>query len=82
MIAHSKEEIYILREGGRRLARHVRILSEMVTPGATGAELEAKAREMVKEDGDTLAFYGYKGRKDKEGFPSGLCVSVNDIIVH
>ncbi|OGG57475.1 type I methionyl aminopeptidase [Candidatus Kaiserbacteria bacterium RIFCSPHIGHO2_01_FULL_55_17] len=82
MIAKTPEEIAILREGGKRLARHVRMLSEMVKPGVFSAELEKKAREMVEAEGDTLAFYGYKGRKDKEGFPSGLCVSVNDIIVH
>lgn len=82
MIARTKEEIEILREGGRRLARHVRILSEMVAPGILSAELEKKAREMVAKDSDEMAFLGYKGKKDKEGFPSGLCVSVNDVIVH
>lgn len=82
MIARTAEEIAILREGGKRLARHVRMLSEMAKPGVSSVELEAKAREMVAKDGDTMAFFGYKGRKDKEGFPSGLCVSVNDIIVH
>ena len=82
MIATTKEEIEILREGGRRLARHVRILSEMVAPGVSSAFLETRAREMVVKDGDELAFFGYKGKRDKEGFPSGLCVSVNDVIVH
>lgn len=82
MIAKKAEELAALREGGKRLARHVRTLSEMVAPGISSAELEAKAQEMVAADGDTLAFFGYKGRKDKHGFPSGLCISVNDIIVH
>lgn len=78
MIARTPEEIEILREGGRRLARHVRILSEMVKPGVTGEELEARAREMVEQDGDTMAFHKY----GKPPFPSGLCLSVNDVIVH
>ncbi|MCE9541176.1 type I methionyl aminopeptidase [Candidatus Kaiserbacteria bacterium] len=78
MIATTQSEIDILREGGKRLARHVRILSEMVKPGITGAELENKAREMVKAEGDELAFYGY----GKPAYPSGLCFSVNDVIVH
>lgn len=82
MIARNKEDIEILREGGRRLARHVRVLKEMVAPGVSSAELEAKAREMVTKDGDQMAFLGYKGKREKEGFPSGLCVSVNDVIVH
>ncbi len=78
MIVKTQEELEILREGGRRLARHVRILSEMVRPGMSGAELEAKAREMVAADGDRMAFHEY----GKPPFPSGLCVSVNDTIVH
>lgn len=82
MIAKTKEEIEILREGGKRLARHVRTLKDMVSPGVASAALEAKAREMVARDGDRMAFFGYKGRREKEGFPSGLCVSVNDVIVH
>lgn len=82
MIATTQEEIDILREGGHRLARHVRMLSEMVHPGVTSAELEQKAREMVSADGDECAFLGYRGGKKEQPYPSALCVSVNDIIVH
>ncbi len=82
MIATTQEQIEILREGGRRLARHVRIISEMVKPGVTSAELEKVAREMVAKDGDEPAFLGYKGKKDEHPYPSALCVSVNDVIVH
>jgi len=81
MIAKNQEEVEILREGGRRLARHVRVLGEMVRPGITPKMLEEKARVMVEADGDTLAFYGYGGKRDVP-FPAGLCVSVNDVIVH
>jgi len=81
MIAKTQDEIEILREGGRRLARHVQTLKTMVAPGVSSASLEAKAREMVRADGDEMAFYGYKGG-GKHGFPSGVCVSVNDVIVH
>ena len=82
MIARTNDEREILREGGKRLARHLRTLSGMVKAGATSAELEARAREMVEADGDTLAFLGYGGGKNKAGFPAGLCVSVNETIVH
>ncbi len=82
MIAKTQEEIEILREGGRRLAKHLRILSAMVAPGVTGIALEDKAREMVKADGDLLAFFGHTDRKNGTQYPSGLCLSVNDTIVH
>lgn len=48
----------------------------------TGVELEKAAREMVAKDGDELAFYNYKTKRDTHGYPSGLCLSVNDVIVH
>lgn len=54
----------------------------MVRPGITSRELEEAALEMVKRDGDTPAFLGYKGRNEKHGYPSALCLSVNDTIVH
>src|SRR6185312_8151391 len=82
MIAKTKEERDILREGGRRLARHVRMLSEMTVPGVTGHMLEERAREMVEKDGDKPAFLGHKDKRDKVGYPSSLCLSINDIIVH
>ncbi len=82
MIAKTQEEIDILREGGRRLARHVRILCETVAPGVAVVDLEKKAREMVETDGDTLAFYRYPSGKHGEEFPGGLCVSVNDAVEH
>src|SRR3989338_394704 len=82
MIAKTTDDIEALREGGRRLARHLRILSGMVLPGVSARELEDKARKMVKAEGDILAFYGHtEGKKDKP-YPSGLCLSVNDVIVH
>jgi methionyl aminopeptidase len=82
MIARTEKEISALREGGRRLAKHLRVLSGMVRVGVTPRELEDSAREMVSKDKDEMAFYGYKTAKNEEPFPSGLCVSINDIIVH
>jgi methionyl aminopeptidase len=82
MIAKTKEEREILREGGRRLARHVRVLAELTVPGITGRLLEERAREMVEKDGDKPAFLGHKDKRDKVGYPSALCLSINDTIVH
>ena len=82
MIATKKEDIAALREACRRTARHVRILCEMAVPGATSHDLEMKVREMVEQDGDELGFYGYESGNDGAKFESGLCCSVNDVIVH
>lgn len=82
MIAKKQSDIDALREGGKRLARHVRQLSEMVKPGVTSRELEDAAKEMVKAEGDELAFFGHKERKGDIPYPAGLCLSINDVIVH
>lgn len=82
MIAKKKEDIAALRESCRRTARHLRILSQMVVPGTSSHELEMKARAMVEKDGDTLAFYNYSPGKNDPPYESGLCCSVNDVIVH
>lgn len=82
MIAKTQQEVEILREGGRRLAKHVRELRAMVRLGVTARELEDKALAMVAADGDTPAFLHYKSRKSDHLYPSALCVSVNDVLVH
>jgi methionyl aminopeptidase len=82
MIAKTQEERDALREGGKRLARHVRRMCEMIRPGITGHEIEMAVEEWVAADGDELAFIGYPSGRRGEKFPGGLCFSVNDIIVH
>ena len=54
----------------------------MVKPGAQALDIEAHARERVKDEGDQLAFMGYPSGRHGEKFPTGLCFSVNDCIVH
>lgn len=78
----TKEEIEIMREGGRRLAEILSILAKLVKPGVSSFFLEEEARRLIKEGGDRPAFLGYKPRGAKRPYPATLCVSVNDEIVH
>ncbi|OGG73136.1 type I methionyl aminopeptidase [Candidatus Kaiserbacteria bacterium RIFCSPLOWO2_01_FULL_53_17] len=82
MVAKTKKEIEALRESGRRLASHLQELSKMVKPGVTPKEIDVKARELLKADGDQPAFLGYGSGKNGDKFPSVICVSSNDTIVH
>jgi methionyl aminopeptidase len=82
MIAKNAEEIAILREGGKRLATHLAKLRAMIAPGVTSRELEDAALKMIEDGGDEPAFKGYRDRKNEKPYPSALCVSVNDVIVH
>lgn len=78
----TKEEIQTLREGGRILGGILAQLTEMVVPGISTAELEQKANELIKGAGGQPSFKGYKAKYDRKPFPSALCTSINEEIVH
>lgn len=78
----TKEEIAILREGGRRLAEVLLALAEKTKVGVSSAELDKLAQEIIAKNGDRPAFLGYKGKHDKVAYPAAICVSVNDAVVH
>lgn len=78
----TKEDIAILREGGKRHAFILKELSKMVVPGASTKDIDDAAFKMITEGGDTPAFLNYKPYGAKRSFPASLCVSVNDAVVH
>jgi len=78
----TRDEISLLREGGRRLAEILKDLSSRVAPGVSAKDLDMRAREMVKEFGDAPAFLNYKPYGAKRPYPAVLCVSINDEVVH
>ncbi|HWO07595.1 MAG TPA: type I methionyl aminopeptidase [Candidatus Paceibacterota bacterium] len=82
MVARTQKEIEALREGGKRLAMYLKELAEMVEPGVTARELEDRALFLLRSGGDEPAFKGHKDKKTDAPYPSALCVSINDVIVH
>ena len=78
----TKEEIEILREGGRRHAEILRLLGQMVEPGLSTLILEEEARALIKMGGDLPAHLGYTPAGAKRPYPAALCISINDEIVH
>lgn len=77
----STEEIRIIKEGGRRLAAILRRLKEEMKPGTSTAYLEELAETMIAEVGGRAAFKNYP-MGGGLFFPSALCVSINDEVVH
>ncbi len=78
----TQEEIEILKEGGRRHSSILKKLAKKVAVGVSTEELENLAVKLIKEGGDTPAFLNYKPYGAKRPFPTALCVSVNNEIVH
>lgn len=78
----TKEEILILREGGRRHAEILNLLKARVTPGVSTLALNEYAEKLLKESGDSPAFLNYTPDGARRPYPAALCVSINDEIVH
>ncbi len=78
----TKQDIAILREGGKRHARILKELAGMVKSGLHVVDLDARAAELIREGGDTPAFLNYQPYGASRPYPATLCVSINDEIVH
>lgn len=78
----TQEEISILREGGKYLATAIFNTSKIVKPGISTKELDLFFEKQIRSFGGDPAFLGYTPEGVKNPFPSSLCVSVNDVIVH
>jgi len=70
------EEIEIMAEGGKKLARVKKSLGEAVKVGVSASEIEELAMKLIKEEGAEASF-------DKvPGYSWATCISVNEGLVH
>lgn len=72
----SEQELQLIRESGRILAKVMRELKNSVRPGVSTFEIDEFAGRRIREEGAIPAFKGYNG------FPANICVSINEEIVH
>jgi methionyl aminopeptidase len=72
----TKEEIEIIRQGGRILSSVLKELEKIAKPGITTLELDRAAEALILSAGAKPGFKGY------DGFPYSLCASVNENVVH
>jgi len=77
----SPEEIRIIKEGGRLLAKILASLAEQLRPGLETAALEDLALKLIDAAGGRPAFKNYP-MGGGIFFPSAVCVSINDEVVH
>lgn len=75
-------DIEKMREGGKRLARVLRLVSERVAPGVSTEELNLLADRLIREGADVPAFLGYTPTGAERPYPGAICISVNEEIVH
>jgi len=72
----TKREIEIIRNNGKILAKTLKLVEERIRPGIKTKELSHLAENFIKKQGAYPAFKGYRG------FPSSICVSINEEVVH
>ena len=72
----SDRDLEMLRFAGRLLAKVMQRLKKEVGVGVTTQEIDKLAEELVRKEHALPAFKGYKG------FPSSVCASINEEIVH
>ena len=72
----SDREIELMKEAGQMVSKTHHYLKKFIQPGITTKELNRLAEEYIVSLGGIPTCKGY------EGFPSGLCTSVNDTVVH
>ena len=76
IIRKSKAEIERMRTAGLIVAQVLERLQEMVEPGITTRDLDHEAERMIVGAGAYPTFKGY------HGYPSSICTSINDEVVH
>lgn len=72
----NQKEINLIKESSGMVFDVLESLNELITPGASPKDLDLFAENYIKNNGGTPAFKGYMG------FPSTLCISVNEEVVH
>lgn len=78
----SRAELEKMRRAGQLVARILDRIGELVAPGVTTAELDREAERMILEAGAVSAFKHYPHPHGGPEFPSVLCTSRNEEIVH
>ena len=76
MTIKTTEEIKIMRDNGKTLAKIVKELEKKVKPGVTTEELNRVSETLILNSGGKCSFKGY------DGYPACLCTSINNEIVH
>ena len=76
IVIKSPDEIKVMREAGRIVAKVLKTLASEVSPGVKTRDLDSVcARELAKYGAES-SFRNYRG------YPANICTSINDEVVH
>ncbi len=80
----SEREIDLMRESGALVAQVLDLLQSEIRPGMTTKQLDIMAEEYIRDHQAIPSFLNYvpKGDPGVTPYPSTLCVSINEEVVH
>ena len=78
MTTSNPKEIEQLKASGKILATVLNMVASRAVAGVSAAELNQYAESEIEKAGGKPSFKSY----GKPAFPAGLCVSINDEVVH
>lgn len=76
------QEISTIIEGGKIIGTLLQELIARAQPGVTTRELDQYAEEQILAAGGVPSFKHYRSYESDPAFPSTICASVNDQLVH
>ena len=77
----TEDEIELMRQASLLVGKTLGELAKHIKPGVTTLQLDKTADEFIRDNGAKPAFKGFPNPFG-EPFPSSICTSVNDVIVH
>lgn len=82
IVLKSSDEIEMMRAAGRVVRKVLTECGDACKPGVTTKEIDDLGYEVFSGEGGKGLFKNYPTYKEGEGFPSNLCISVNETVVH
>ena len=76
IIIKNSEQIALMKEAGRITAEALLVARDLVRPGISTKEIDAKMHAFITKCGATPSFLGYGG------FQGSACISINDEVIH
>ena len=72
----TEEDIELIRDNCLLVCKVLTHVASKIRPGISGIKLDREAEDIIRDHGGIPGFKGYND------FPSTLCISINDCVVH
>lgn len=82
ILIKTPEQIEGIRQSCQLLAQVMEEIKKAVRPGITTAEINRVTEKLIADAGAKPAFKGYRAYPGGVAFPSAICTSVNEVVVH